>query len=144
MNDTVQFVDHSAISNVGATWAWSFPGGIPSTSSEQNPQVVYSEEGYHTVSLIITDAYGFDSQVVVDMINYTNDPLTMEGFDCDGNCQDGFINITLIAMDSYGDGWNGNSLSIIVNGTLLTQQTLSSGYYEEFNLCIPSDEKHVC
>ena len=143
MNDTVQFVNHSAMSNINASWAWSFPGGTPSNSTEENPQVVYAEEGLYDVSLTITDFYGEDDQTIIGMINYTNDPLTMEGFDCDGNCQEGFINSTLIAMDSYGDGWNGNNLSIIVNGELLTQHTLSNGNYEEFNLCIPSDE-NIC
>ena len=28
---------------------------------------------------------GVDGQTILSMINYTNDPLTMEGFDCDGN-----------------------------------------------------------
>jgi len=139
INDTVQFVDHSAISNLNATWAWSFPGGIPANSYEQNPQVVYSEEGTYDVYLTITDAYGFDGQTIIGMINYTNDPLTMEGFDCDSTCQEGFMSATLIAEDSYGDGWNGNNLSIMVDGVLLTQKTLSNGYYDEFNLCIPSD-----
>ena len=64
----------------------------------------------------------------------------MEGFDCNGNCQDEYMNVTLICNDSYGDGWNGNNLSIMVDGVLLSQNTLSSGSYEEFNLCIPSNE----
>jgi len=140
LNDTVQFVDHSAISNSNPTWSWSFPGGTPSSSTEQNPQVVYSEEGTYDVYLTITDDYGFNGQTILNMINYTNAPLTMEGFDCDGNCQEGFTNVTLIAEDSYGDGWNGNSLSIMVDGVLLTQKTLSSGYYDEFDLCIPNNE----
>jgi len=143
MNDTVQFVDHSAISSVNPTWAWSFPDGTPSSSTDQNPQVVYSEEGLYDVYLTITDGYGFNSQTILGMINYTNDPLTMEGFDCDGTCQEGFISATLIAEDSYGDGWNGNTLSIMVDGVLLTQKTLSSGYYNEFDLCIPSDP-NIC
>ena len=143
MNDTVRFVDHSAISSFNPTWAWSFPGGTPSSSNEQNPEVVYSAEGIYDVYLTITDGYGFDGQTIMGMINYTNDPLTMEGFDCDGNCQEEFMSVTLIAEDSYGDGWNGNSLSILVDGVLLTQKTLSNGYYDEFDLCLPSNP-NVC
>ena len=140
LNDTVYFIDHSAISNDNASWSWSFPGGSPSESTEQNPVVVYAEVGVYEVSLTVTDDYGTDSQVITNMITYTNDPLSMEGFDCDGICQEGFMNVTLIAMDSYGDGWNGNSLSIIVDGVLLNQNTLPSGNYNEFNLCIPSNQ----
>ena len=143
LNDTVQFVNHSAMSNNNASWEWSFPGGIPSSSNEENPQVVYSEEGQYDVYLTVTDQYGYDDQIILNMINYTNNPLTMEGFDCNGNCQEGFISATLIAEDSYGDGWNGNSLSIMVDDVLLTQHTLANGYYEEFALCIPSNNS-VC
>ena len=104
LNDTVQFVNHSAMTNNNATWTWSFPGGTPSNSTEENPQVVYEEEGTYDVYLSISDEFGNDSQTISNMINYTNNPLTMEGFDCDGTCQDGFISATLIAEDSYGDG----------------------------------------
>ena len=90
--------------------------------------------------LSITDVYGFDSQTILSMINYTNNPMSMEGFGCDGNCQEDFISATLIAEDSYGDGWNGNNLSIMIDGVLLTQKTLSSGYYGEFDLCIPTND----
>ena len=143
LNNTVQFVDHSALFDLNATWEWTFPGGIPSSSIEKNPEVIYSEEGEYDVYLTITDMYGSDSQTINSMINYSNNPLTMEGFGCDGNCQEGFMEATLIAMDSYGDGWNGNRLSVLVDGVLLTQQTLSDGDYGEFNLCIPSNE-NIC
>ena len=34
-----------------------------------------------------------------------------EGFDCDGNCLSGSL-LTITLSDSYGDGWNGNSLTV--------------------------------
>tara|TARA_Y100000994_G_C15702737_1_gene445838 strand:+ start:918 stop:4475 length:3558 start_codon:yes stop_codon:yes gene_type:complete len=139
INDTVQFVNHSAMTNNNATWLWDFPGGSPSSSTEENPKVFYSEEGEYDVTLSISDSYGTDSQTILSMINYTNNPLTMEGFDCNGNCQEGFVSAILIAEDSYGDGWNGNYLSIMVDSVLLTQYTLSNGYYDQYNLCIPSN-----
>ena len=33
------------------------------------------------------------------------------GFDCDGDCLDG-ATVTIVLTDSYGDGWNGNSLTV--------------------------------
>ena len=62
----------------------------------------------------------------------------MEGFDCDGNVEN-FINMTLFAEDSYGDGWNGNMLNILVDGQAFTEYTMNSGYSEEINLCIPDE-----
>lgn len=45
---TVQFTDQST----GATsWNWSFPGGTPSTSTLQNPSVVYNTAGTYDVTL---------------------------------------------------------------------------------------------
>ncbi len=49
----VAFTDFSA-GNV-VSWEWSFPGGEPATSTEQNPVVTYSTEGTYDVTLTISD-----------------------------------------------------------------------------------------
>ncbi|HEY9113117.1 MAG TPA: T9SS type A sorting domain-containing protein [Bacteroidales bacterium] len=36
------------------TWSWSFPGGTPSSSTEQNPTVTYSTAGVYSVTLTVT------------------------------------------------------------------------------------------
>lgn len=56
----------------------------------------------------------------------------LSGFDCDGNCLSG-ENLMINMMDSYGDGWNGNSL--IINGVSLT---INSGYQTIETLCYDS------
>jgi PKD repeat protein len=43
------------------TYNWSFPGGTPSTSSEKNPTVVYSECGLHNVKLVVDRGSQMDS-----------------------------------------------------------------------------------
>ncbi len=44
------------------TWQWSFVGGVPESSIEQNPQqILYSTAGIYTVSLLVTNNYGEDS-----------------------------------------------------------------------------------
>ena len=139
LDNTVYFVDHSAMKKEEANWEWSFPGGTPSSSTLQNPIVTYEEPGSYDVSLIIENAYGTDSQIIPGLITLTNNPISMEGFDCDGNCQENFINMTLFAEDSYGDGWNGNILNILVDGEAFTEYTMNSGYSEEINLCIPDE-----
>jgi len=45
----VQFSDQSY--HNPTTWQWSFPGGTPSTSNEENPVVTYTEPGSYTVEL---------------------------------------------------------------------------------------------
>jgi len=72
MNDTVQFVDHSAVRLASASWQWTFPGGTPSTSTLEDPVVVYSQPGTYDVSLTVTDAFGSSSQSYTDFIHYTD------------------------------------------------------------------------
>ena len=88
MNDTVFFVDHSAVRLASASWNWSFPGGNPSTSNLENPVVVYSQAGNYDVSLTVTDAFGTSSQTINNLITYvdttsiiTNSNNYQEGFD---------------------------------------------------------------
>lgn len=51
--DEVQFTDYSAGDIV--SWSWSFPGGQPETSTEQNPTVIYNTEGTYDVTLVVSD-----------------------------------------------------------------------------------------
>ncbi|KAA3623395.1 MAG: T9SS C-terminal target domain-containing protein [Bacteroidetes bacterium] len=65
---SVHFVDHSILYGESASWQWSFPGGNPSTSMEQNPLVAYSEPGQYEVSLTVTDEFGTSTQTYTDFI----------------------------------------------------------------------------
>lgn len=56
---TVNFTNGSSCSP--ATIKWSFPGGIPSTSSDPNPSVTYSTPGYYDVILIAGNTFGYDT-----------------------------------------------------------------------------------
>lgn len=71
-HDTLYFSDHSALNQNGATWAWSFPGGTPETSSERQPKVTYSAAGTYSASLTVTDAYGTSSQTLTNLITIEN------------------------------------------------------------------------
>jgi PKD repeat protein len=56
---TVEFDDYSynaAVASPSATYAWQFPGGVPSTSSLRNPVVTYPTGGIYDVTLTITVA----------------------------------------------------------------------------------------
>jgi len=54
--ETVSYTDLST--NSPTTWSWSFPGGTPSASTVQNPQVVYSSAGIYNVTLTVTNTSG--------------------------------------------------------------------------------------
>ncbi|MCP4988905.1 MAG: PKD domain-containing protein [Colwellia sp.] len=53
---SVQFTDKS--SREPTSWSWSFPGGSPSTSTDQNPVVIYTDSGSHDVTLTVTNSNG--------------------------------------------------------------------------------------
>ena len=53
---TVTFTDMST--NTPTSWAWTFEGGTPATSTEENPTVTYATAGTYNVSLTATNAIG--------------------------------------------------------------------------------------
>lgn len=55
----VQFFGSSA-GGLATGYEWTFPGGNPATSSDQNPLVVYSEAGFYDVILNVTNDFGED------------------------------------------------------------------------------------
>jgi PKD repeat protein/photosystem II stability/assembly factor-like uncharacterized protein len=62
----VQFSDYSA--GQPNSWTWSFPGGNPSASTQQNPLVYYNTPGTYPVSLITTNANGSDTATYANYI----------------------------------------------------------------------------
>jgi len=77
---TVQFTDAS--SNSPTQWAWQFPGGNPSTSTQQNPAVTYSIPGVYAVTLSVSNANGSDIEVRTAYITVNGSvlPPLAEGF----------------------------------------------------------------
>jgi len=72
---TVRFMDLSA--NEPTTWSWTFQGGNPSTSSSQNPTVVYNSNGTYQVSLTCANLFGNNtltrtSYISVELTNSLN------------------------------------------------------------------------
>ena len=64
--EAVNFSDKSA--NNPASWKWDFEGGNPSTSTERNPRVSYSNANSYKVTLTVTNAGGNDIKVVENYI----------------------------------------------------------------------------
>jgi PKD repeat protein len=65
--DDVSFYDQSI--QVPTAWNWSFPGGIPSSSSAQNPaSIVYNINGSYSVSINSSNAHGSDEYTVEDNV----------------------------------------------------------------------------
>ena len=63
---TVNFSDLS--SGMITTWNWTFEGGYPATSTEQNPTVTYTTPGIYDVSLQVSDGTNYNTMTIPDMI----------------------------------------------------------------------------
>lgn len=72
----VQFTDMSGGEPTG--WAWSFPGGTPDTSNEQNPVVEYKVPGDYDVTLKISR--GFKTNIIhkESYMNIMGDQVTFD------------------------------------------------------------------
>lgn len=56
---TINFTDAST--NTPSSWNWTFTGGTPSSSTLQNPNVVYNTAGVYAVKLKVNNSAGADS-----------------------------------------------------------------------------------
>ncbi len=63
---TVNFTDLSTDLPTG--WSWSFEGGTPTSSTDQNPSVVYNTPGVFEVTLTASNTYGSDDEIKSDYI----------------------------------------------------------------------------
>ncbi len=71
--DSIHFTDQSWKGTV-ATWNWSFPGGSPSTSNLQSPNVLYSASGVYDATLIVSNASGSDTITKTAVVRITAAP----------------------------------------------------------------------
>ena len=75
----VQFDDLS-VGDI-TSWAWTFEGGDPATSSEQNPMVTYNTTGTWDVSLTVSGGTGSDTYSIEDYMDVFDLPVvTLEAF----------------------------------------------------------------
>ncbi|MBM3170132.1 MAG: S8 family serine peptidase [Bacteroidetes bacterium] len=65
----------SSSSGVANTYSWSFPGGVPSTSTAQNPIVTYANPGSYNVTLITSNNFGTDTLITTNYIAVGNNAL---------------------------------------------------------------------
>ncbi|MEM1135537.1 MAG: PKD domain-containing protein, partial [Bacteroidota bacterium] len=57
-NNAITFNDNSA--GEPTSWEWTFEGGNPATSTEQNPQVTYATSGIYDVTLRVSNEFQSD------------------------------------------------------------------------------------
>ena len=97
---TVQFTDQSSLN--ATSWEWSFPGGNPSSSTEQNPLVVYDNPGIYDVSLTVSNSAGQNTATEVGYIVVTTVPVAGYTSDVNGTIVD-FLNTSTNATSYHWD-----------------------------------------
>ena len=68
INEAVQFNDVSEDGDP-TTWTWSFPGGTPSSSTLENPTIIYANPGKYNVSLTVSNSAGSNSITLTDYVS---------------------------------------------------------------------------
>ena len=95
VGETVDFTDET--SGIPSTWEWSFEGGIPATSTDENPQgIQYDTEGIFDVQLIVTNQLGTDTIIQKAYITSSSTILPAVDFiaDKDYGCLESTVTFT--------------------------------------------------
>ncbi len=125
---TIEFYDLST--NNPTAWAWSFEGGEPSTSEEQNPVVTFADAGNFDVTLAVANEFGQDQVMSSDFIEITQGPA-FEITDTPGsdtNSQTLAVGvISLVAPLSYEWSTGEDTPSITINESGEYSLTITDG-----------------
>ena len=85
--DQVQFTDTST--GLPTSWNWSFAGGTPLTSTDQNPLIQYDTAGLYSVSLEAINGAGSNTKTVPDYLTVTVETdLIWDTTDTDWNLEE--------------------------------------------------------
>lgn len=103
---SVAFADSSS-SNT-STWEWTFQGGIPATSTVQNPSVIYLQPGVYSVTLKASNSVGDDTVSKTSLITVGQRPNATYNFDVDSTIVI-FDNNTQDADSYFWDFGNGDT-----------------------------------
>lgn len=127
---TVQFTDES----IGdpTSWSWTFAGGSPATSTDQNPSVTYAAPGVYDVTLEATNIYGSNTSTLVGYITIVELPTA--GFNFNVNAGVVTFNNTSLGGSSYawdfGDGTSSTDINPVhtyeTSGTYTVSQTVTN------------------
>jgi PKD repeat protein len=118
VGEAVQFNDLST--GQPASWSWSFEGGQPDQSAEQNPSITYNAAGTYPVSLTVSNEGGSDTETKTAFI------LVMEEEEEEVGCENGIKEYPYNeSFESGMGGWSHDS-SDDFNWTRHNKKTPSS------------------
>ncbi len=105
---SVTFTDLS--SNTPTSWAWTFTGGTPATSTLQNPVVVYNTPGTYSVTLVATNASGSSAPfTITNYITVNAIPTAPTATNTGPFCAGSTINLFASTVAGASYAWTGPS-----------------------------------
>jgi PKD repeat protein len=142
MNSSVQYTDESGGNIV--SWNWTFEGGDPATSTDQNPTVNYNALGSYNVQQIVYDGEVYDTLLRTQYITVITNPEQPDmptGNDelCEGDATETYTTPAVDWATSYI--WQvtpSNAGTISGTGTTGTFE-LNSNFLGDFNVSVRAD-----
>ena len=112
--------------NTPITYAWSFPGGTPSTSTNASENVTYPSTGTYSVTLTATDALNNTSTKTINVFVQVNTQLQLP-------LTEGFVSTAFPPM-----GWSQENIDHVSelwerNGTVGSQGSTQSMQYRNYD-----------
>lgn len=106
-----------SLGGLPTSYAWSFPGGNPSTSSEQNPVVSYPSVGFYNVTLTVSNEFGNNSLSETGFVEVSTNGIDVvyeQNFESGSLAEMGFT----IENPDGANGWGLSQVSGSVNGSI--------------------------
>ncbi len=130
VGDTVTLFDVST--NSPTSRSWLLPGASPSSSTQQNPVVSYSTPGLYSVTLMVSNSFGYDTATSVNYINVLPTPSAAFNVSQSSACFGDSIVLSAVGgMRSYrwstGDTTQSIALKAIGSYQISVQVTNLSG-----------------
>lgn len=121
-NEMVDFTDNS-IGDV-TSWEWSFEGGYPSNSVEENPSILYIDSGTYSVTLTVSDGIetntiSMDDYLVVHNCTALPEYSKLE-MNIHPNPSTGILNVDFLNQESY------EIFVFDISGHLLFQRSMTN------------------
>ena len=107
----------SSLGGLPTGYQWSFPGGNPATSTEQNPVVSYPAIGFYDVSLTVTNEFGSNTLTETGFVEVSTNGIDIvyeENFESGTLASMGFS----IVNPDNGNTWGLSQVSGSVNGSI--------------------------
>ncbi len=109
LNGFVQFIDESTENPDG--WEWTFEGGEPAVSSDQNPTVQYNTPGLYSVSLTASNPIGSSQDLTITDYIYVPEATTLSI----NGLPSSTSSATPLALDAQPTGGTFDGPGVIIN-----------------------------